>query len=299
MKSKPVPFPAYVDSSMISAYKACPMKFYLQYLRHLRPTETSVHLVAGGAYARGLEVARLSYYRDGLSSEDSLATGIIALIEHYGDYEPPEKSTKTLGNMVLALEEYFNHYGWQQDHIQPYRPNGGDPAIEFSFAIPLPVNNPDTGEPMLFTGRYDMIGQHLNALYAVDEKTTTQLGPSWSKQWDLRGQFIGYTWAGQQYEHNIAGAIVRGISILKNSFGHAEVIIHNPQHKIVAWYESMIHTLKLMIADWNELEFHQNFDQSCASYSGCPFGIVCDKQDMERWIPTNFVERVWNPMEVV
>ncbi len=293
----PVDFPGYVDASMLSAYKACPRKFYYQYLRHLRSNTSSVHLVAGGAYAAGLEVARKSYWLHGNGKDQALADGVIALIKHWGDYEAPEDSTKQLGAMILALAEYFDHYGWKEDHIQPFRPDGGDPAIEFSFAIPLPIDHPVTGDPLLYTGRFDMIGVHTNAIYAVDEKTTTRLGPSWSNQWTLRSQFLGYCWAAQQYDYPVAGAIVRGLSILKNDFGHAEVIVQNPPHKIKAWHEVMLHSVERMVEDWKQMRFLQDFDAACTSYGNCPFSIVCDKHNPEKWIPTNYTVRVWNPME--
>ena len=44
---------------MRGAFGACPQKFYYNYLLHLQPSAESPDLKAGGAFARGLEVARI------------------------------------------------------------------------------------------------------------------------------------------------------------------------------------------------------------------------------------------------
>ena len=293
----PTDFPMAVDNSMISAYKSCPALFYYQYLRSLSPTAKSIHLHAGGAYAKGLEVARFAYWRDGASEQAALAAGVRALVQEWGDYKESEDETKSLSNMMLALEAYFEHYGWKEDHIQPYFPRAGEPAVEFSFAIPFEdILHPQTGDPILYAGRFDMIGLHEGALYAVDEKTTKQLGASWGNQWELRSQFMGYCWAAQHYGHPVAGAIVRGISILKHEFGHKQVIVHNPPHKLEKWLETTKHYLRCMVDDWKQGRFMQVFDSACSHYGGCPFHIVCGKLNPERTLQANFVTRVWDPL---
>lgn len=295
-----VEFPAFVDSSMLNAYKGCPRKFYYKYLRHLAETERSVHLVAGGAFAAALEEARMCYWKDGQPKDEAIYQATHTLIRHYGDFPPPDNSYKTCENMILALLDYFSHYGWKEDHIQPFWPEGSDkPAVEFSFAIPLPINHPETGEPLLYTGRFDMIGEHYGSLYAVDEKTASRLGPAWSKQWTLRSQFMGYCWAAQQFGYPVAGAIVRGVCILSKDINHAEVILQFPPHKISAWYENMLYYTQRMVDDWREGIWHQVFDGACSEYSGCPFMLLCDKTNPESWVSTNYKLREWNPLEDV
>lgn len=54
-------FPSVFDSSMLSAWKTCPSLFAHSYLQHWKPKGESVHLVAGKAFAKGLEVARTAF----------------------------------------------------------------------------------------------------------------------------------------------------------------------------------------------------------------------------------------------
>jgi hypothetical protein len=173
------------------------------------------------------------------------------------------------------------------------------PAVEFSFALPIGINHPQTGEPLLYCGRFDMLGIHNNTLYAVDEKTTARLGATWQGQWDLRSQFTGYCWAAKEYGYPVAGAIVRGMSLLKNDFGFAEVITYRPDHLIERWLETTRYYINLMILAWQSKQFIHNLDGACTAYGGCPFKKeACDKKNPDEWLETNFVVRKWVPIHL-
>ena len=90
-----VMFPHAVDSTMLATFRSCPQKFFRQYVQHWKPKAESVHLVAGGAFASGIEVARRAFYEQGMPAQDSETLGLQALIEHYGDFECPPESAKS------------------------------------------------------------------------------------------------------------------------------------------------------------------------------------------------------------
>lgn len=294
-------YPTFVDSSMLGAYKSCPRKFYYQYLRHLRGSETSIHLVAGGAFAAALETVRLLLWSpEPPPFEDAIHAGRLTAIKHFENHDF-EGENKDLPNILLAIEDYFLHFGVHDDPIQPFMRSNGKPAVEFSFAMPTGIPHPETGEDILYVGRFDMVGERSiggkKQLFAVDEKTTGQLGPSWQKSWDLRSQFTGYCWAAQEHGYPVGGAIVRGMSFLKKSFGFAEVITYRAAHEIDAWKATTRDIIMQTIRDWESGIFYQNFDSACTSYSGCPYTLLCKTRDPERWVEANFVEVPWNPME--
>jgi hypothetical protein len=74
------PFPSVLDSTIIAAFKACPQKAFLQYVMHWKSVTPNVHLHAGGAYARGLEVARKAFFQDEAPSNIAIAQGIGVLL---------------------------------------------------------------------------------------------------------------------------------------------------------------------------------------------------------------------------
>ena len=103
-------FPNTVDSTILSTFRSCPQKFFRQYVQHWKPTAQSVHLIAGGAFASGIEAARNAFYVNGESASDSEGAGLAALVKHYGDFECPSDSAKSLERMCGALEFYFHNY---------------------------------------------------------------------------------------------------------------------------------------------------------------------------------------------
>ena len=71
-----VTFPQAVDSTMLATFRSCPQKFFRQYVEHWKPKAESVHLVAGGAFAAGIEEARRAFYEQGWWAQDSEAIGL-------------------------------------------------------------------------------------------------------------------------------------------------------------------------------------------------------------------------------
>ena len=299
------PFPLLWDSTMRGAFVACPRQFFYEFIIGLAPTAHSIHLHFGGAFAAGLEAYRRVFYDPSptIPADDrhdaALAAGMKAIILEWGDYEPDEKEQhKTFDNCLLALDGYFNHWLPGTDHIQPLRRPDGSPAVEFTFAIPIEeVLHPETGEPLLYSGRLDMIGVHNDMIYGVDEKTTKQLGPSWARQWTMRAQFLGYSYALQYFGYQVAGAVVRGTCIrTKSQFDFAECILPTQQWKIDAWYQQLIRDLRRAVTAWEKWEWDQDFGHTCAAYSGCPTLRLCDSPHPERWIKNYYVKRTWNPL---
>lgn len=252
-----------------------------------------------------MEVVRLQYYYYKQPLERALELGMLEAIKEYGGLEIPEgKEQKGVDRVITALAAYFEHYHPDTDHIQPYFVDG-KPAVEFTFSLPLPINHPETNLPFIYAGRFDMLGIYQGQLVVVDEKTTSQLGASWAKKWDLRGQFTGYVWACQKYNIPTIGAVVRGISFLKqtkqNPSGHGfeESIQMRPKWLIDAWYEQLLADVGNMVRAWEINWYDQDFGDTCAYYSGCPFLTLCTSPTPETWISGRYAERKWNPLDKI
>jgi len=289
-------FPAIFDSSMMASYKACPQLFFKTYIQEYKPKEVSVHLHAGAAFARGLEVARTAFYVNGSTPEDAVAEGLRALLSSYGDFECPADSAKSAERMSGAFEFYFANYPLTSEDSVPITLPGGRRGIEFSFAHPLPIKHPVTGDPLLYVGRMDAVIHYAGGIYICDEKTTTQLGASWSRQWDLRAQFTGYAWGCQQAGIRVDGAIVRGVSILKTKYDTQQAISYRPEWQVARWYEELIEWIDEIKVSWMRGKFRFNLDHSCAEYGGCTFRQACSSQDPQPWLDTYFERRHWNPL---
>lgn len=294
-----IPFPTVLDSSLIAAFRSCPRKAEMEFFQHWKPKTPSVHLHAGAAFARGLEIARKAFYIDGLPPAEAIPLGLKALFEAYGDFECPPDSPKSLERTAGAFEYYFSQYPLETDRAVPITLPGGARAIEFNFVEPLEIRHPETGDPLLYCGRFDMLAEYHGALFGEDDKTTSQLGASWPRQWDLRSQFTGYCWGAGKVGLTVEGFLVRGISILRTKYDTLQAITYRPRWMIEEWYEQLhLHDIPAMIRMWESGEWGASLDHACAEYGGCAFRQVClaAPESRQTWLETSFERRKWDPV---
>ena len=291
-----IPFPDTIDSTMLGTFRSCPQKYFRTYMQHYKPRGESVHLIAGGAFAEGLEYARKAFYIDGKTDREAEAAGLVALIRKYGDFQPPIESPKSLERVAGALAFYFDRYPLGQDGAIPIDRQGVR-GIEYSFAEPLPFAHPQTGDPILYTGRSDLLADFAGGRYAFDEKTTTSLGATWGAQWDMRSQFTGYCWASSQSGYPLNGVVVRGVSILKTQYDTQQVLTYRPALMLDQWERQVVRDLERLRKCWEEDYFDFNLDHACTEYGGCSLKRVCTSPDPQSWLDTDFEIRIWDPLK--
>lgn len=293
------PFPEVLDNSLVEAFLVCPTKCFREYFCDWKPKTPNVHLHAGGAYAHGLEAARLAFFRDGRPEPEAIAIGAKALIEFYGEFECPPDSAKSLEGTLGAFEFYFDRYPMGSDTAVPIDFGKGKLGVEFNFVEPLDIKHPVSGASLLYTGRFDQLCNFQGGVYGEDDKTTSQLGASWARKWDLRSQFTGYCWGAKQHKLPIMGFLVRGVSILKRGYDTQQAITYRQTWQIDEWYENLVFdVVPRMIQMWESERWPLALNDSCEAYGGCPQRQVCLAEPGERisWLETKFERRHWDPV---
>lgn len=291
------PFPLVLDSTMLSAAGSCHHKFLREHVENWKPLGQSVHLHAGAAFAKGLETAREAFFVKGLPAADAEALGVGALLTHYGDFPCPADSAKSAARMAGALEFYFSNYPLGRCGANPVTLPSGKLGIEIGFAEPLPVTHPETDEPLIYSGRLDMACDYAGGLFVEDDKTTSSLGATWAKQWDLRSQFTGYCWgmwkcAGIKPN----GVLVRGVSILKTKYETQQAITYRADWQIEEWLEKTCYLLEDLKRAWKNRYWRKNLDHACNEYGGCGFRATCMSQSPRNFLLTYFERRHWDPI---
>jgi hypothetical protein len=290
-------FPHFFDSTMLESFRSCRQKMFLSYIEHWKSKKKSVHHVAGGAYAAGLEAARKAFYVEKIDSDASIKLGLDKLIEVYGDFQPDDRSNKSLCRMIEAFKFYFEQYSFESDLVQPHIFKNGESPIEFGFSEPLDVLHPVTQKPILFVGRADMIATYAGGLYCFDDKTTSSLGASWAKQWDMRGQFTGYQWAAKKIGLNLKGTVVRGVSILKTKCDTMQILTYRSAHEIEIWHKQTLRDIRAAIECWRDGYWDYSLGHACAEWGACSFTDICKSSKPQDWLPVKFEQRVWNPVD--
>jgi hypothetical protein len=275
----------------------------------------SVHLIAGAATAAGLEGARkrcfLTPNPKSVSHDDLLEAAYLPFLRQWGDFEPPESSSKTFTNTFGAMEHYLLQFPPSEDNLQPFIRPDGTPAVEYKFAIPLEdLNHPVTKEPILFVGRFDMVGSYQTPsgplICGVDDKTTGSITFDWASKWDMRGQFLGYLWALRQHNIQARHFVVNGIAILKTKNECRRALVMYPDHLISRWEHTMRRDISLMIKSFCDYSDHPekldslypyNFGDACESYGGCAFSTLCLAKDPSAFT-SNYVPYLFNPLDI-
>lgn len=322
--SKPLPvlaFPKVLDNTTVSAFAKCPRQMFWNHLLHLKPKAESIHLHAGKSYAVLCEQFRFAYYDTTLPTyrdqDASLVVAVRAFFKSYG-YDPEQeaseewaKTAKSANRMLECFLAMLEEYPPATDPIQPLMIDG-KPAVEKSFSIPLDFKHPDTGEPLLFHGRFDMLAVYNKKIFVFDDKTTSQLGPRWNDQWEFRSQFTGYCLGAKTFDVPVVGAIVRGHCILKGAFKFAQPITYRKDFQIQQWWDDLHAIVHQMIEAYKRAKAAEaevgtlatrshfpmtgTFNDGCNAYAGCPYRDLDGSPYPQRWLG-EYVIKVWDPMD--
>jgi hypothetical protein len=284
-------FPTIIRNTYRKAFVRCPQ--YASYLyEHGLDGAPSIDLHAGAAFARGIEVARRAFYALGRSAADAAEEGREALAAAYGDFPCPPTSNKSRANMEGALYYYFEQWPLDApDALRPIAMPDGSLSVEQHFSEPISITHPDTGLPLSYEGRIDMLAQDMDGdLWVVDEKTTGRLGDAWANQWYLDAGQTGYVWWARRAlpGRHVVGVKIRGIGIYKTGYGKIEVPVLFEEWETKRWYEQVLRD----VADWKAMhvagQYRRVLDHACALYnSPCSFVPLCKQED-----PTPLLQRL-------
>lgn len=302
-----MPFPSYIDNTIRKSFAVCPMKMKRAHIDNLRPVgPKSVDLTFGSAFAVGMETAR-KFFFDPVSpcaSVVAIDLGIDAAVGGFLLAGGGSKGNKNVGSLERAIRFYFEQWPLGEDGLTPV--SGG---IEWSFSVLLPIAHPETGKPLVYVGRVDMVATDAQGrIYCVDEKTASRLGEAWDMKWDMDTQMTGYIWAQQElidrhkYGEDVeVQALVRGISILKDGFGHVEIPIVRSQWFIEQWYNQLLRDVRKMVWAYErgvwDMAMHEN---ACVQYMRrCDYMPLCCSPNAEQIAGDRNVYKieVWNPTE--
>lgn len=296
--------PLHIDSTMRTAFTECPRRFYYEFCLGFRPSDKSQDLIAGGCFAKAIEVYLSEIHSRRSTPARAHALAFAAFSHAWGDFQPKNPANpKTFERTWAAFEAYIQKWPADEDHIQPITRDTAEPSYEFTFALPLdeettglPFELHPSGSPFIFSGRFDALGHYLDQKLIIrDEKTTKGIGPKWNEKWDLRGQFIGYVWACQLLGLDVEQVAIRGVGILKRDIKLAEALKTYRPHLVERFAHVLQRDIFRIREAWDTGIWDFVYNDRCSQYDGCMFQQLCLRADPLPWYK-DFVQTRWNPL---
>ncbi len=112
----------------------------------------------------------------------------------------------------------------------------------------------------------------------------------------MRAQFTGYCWGLRGHGFSPTGVVVRGVSILKDSYDTAQVLTYRAGWEVERWLAETNALVAEMVRCWQTGNWSYNLDDACMAYGGCAFTRVCKSPEPEKWLPLYFHKRMWDPV---
>ena len=264
-------FPATISNSKLTTFMECPYKFYRNYIAELEIVrETNKDLNFGQAFAAALEEYRISVYSRKESYERSMDNALRKMYSVFDSNYTGEEQ-KGINSCINILELYTKKF--QDDWLKPMINAAEEPSIEHSFSVEMDIKHPETKDPILFTGRFDMIGIDKNENeWIVDEKTTGYRNYQ-PEQYSMSGQLLGYMAAMQQYGRKPIGFIVREALVQKTQQEINEYSYMRVQHKINYYWDALHQWVEIMLHHYSKKLWPKVLSYNCKR---CLFRTHCN-----------------------
>jgi hypothetical protein len=321
MESKPTLFPERISDSMLSSLYSCELKWFRTYCQRFSFFESSPDLIAGRIFAKACEITRIEYYFKNTSEEDAIEIGAEYILEA----EDTGHRSKTNEVVADRFRKYFKFMKMDGDYT-PLQLVDGNFAIEYKFDIELPILNPDTHKPIIYTGKMDgIMAKYHNGVFMGnkihDEKSTESLSRiAFSKDAEnqngvvdidketnkylMSSQLISYGWAAQCIKIPIVGATIARVPL--SSTYEAPIIINidiNP-FQIQLWYNGFIARLSELVAKYTVWKssgsiphnyFFPSYKNDCESFGRlCNYTIGCRSPQGEELLSNAYQQVIWD-----
>lgn len=206
-------------------------------------------------------------------------------------------TTYTRLNMARAMVWYIDHYG--DDPAKTLILKDGQPAVELSFRVPLPINSPD-GDPYLYCGHIDRMIRYGSEIFNNDYKTTkSALDEKYFSQFSPDGQMSGYIYGTKiGYGEAIAGAMIDAVQLGVTFNRYHRSFIYRNDDQIEEWLENTCYWIKQAEIYATSGKWILN-EESCSNYGGCTMRSICSKPRSTRQLFFNdkFEHNPWNPLD--
>lgn len=208
-------------------------------------------------------------------------------------------STKNRHTLLRAVVWYVDEQR-EEGGVQPYAFPDGKAAVELSFQVPLPVNNPD-GTPYILCGHIDSLAQFGEEVGIRERKTTkASVGTQYFDRYSPDIQIDTYDLVGSVMFPTLLSRWVM-LEATQTGEGFARFhrhFISSTEGRRSEFLNDLIRWINRAEADAKSGYYPKN-EAACYSHGGCPFREICNKDpaSRQRWLEAEFTKKHWNPLK--
>lgn len=285
------------DSVSINALKTCP-RYYEWSIKKGYQLDPQPSTLSFGIYFHRAVEYWHKLLAHGMDKENALLR-IVRLAGLLGEQIVPGRSERTKETLLRAVVWYLDQF--KDDMAETTKRPNGEPAVEYSFMIPLIKIK---GQQTFLAGHFDRIVMFMDKLFICDYKTTKmQLNTKFFAQFKPNTQVQGYLAAAHiiggtssVLPTKPAGLIIDGIQLGVNYARFHRSVINYSKMEIDSYLADLEHwiTWAHTLADAKHWPANET---SCSNYGGCVFRSICSETPAkhERMLKNNFHVKIWDP----
>ena len=321
----PIPLPLrddclFIDNSTFETFSTCPRQGEYYFCRKRETAGTRPALFFGDLIHKALEhryKTEFPYHQT-----PAVEAEMVGILEKgYETYTPPDGEFRTLSFGVELINTYGVKYPFEG--FQVY-----NNMVERSFAIPIGeveinadvlVLNPDTFETsvrhlkkihIIWTGKIDLVIQQNNVdgLMCADHKTTSMMGPSFFKDFELSHPMLGYNWAARHITGQpVIGHMMNAIATRKptrtgTSLEMVRQFYRVEDHQLEEWRMDTMHAVTSIVSQIVGGYLPKHTKWCLGKYGECQYHKVCTMRPEHREIMLSsgeYQDVTWSPLKEV
>lgn len=307
----------FIDNSSLERFTTCPRSSQYYLCQKRESADSRSALTFGKIIHNALEIR----YRNLTMPLPAVTTLMLdSLTTAFSTWSPPEDDHRNIDTAIKVITSYLATYPIEEFSITSL-PSGA-PAVELPFAVPLGditingpllIRNPDgstetrhfTTLTIIWQGRIDLIYSSQGRTYIMDHKTTSMLGPSYFKEFELSHQVYGYVWATSALlKRSISGFAINALAIRKptktgKGIEFIRQVIPLEQTLLEEWVDDTLHICSDFVEHARRGYFPKHTKWCVGKYGECPYRGVCSMPPAHRemFLASGLFKTVdWSPL---
>ena len=245
-----------LDASRIACFMECRKKYWLRYVRHLKPIRRSTAPAFGTAIHSALD----SWYMD-----KDVDKAWEVFCSEYKD--SPEDALRTRAKARQVLKEYDKHYRDLRIEVL---------EVEYGFQI-----MDDEIEGLMLEGRIDKVIDWEGAVYGMDHKTTRSIGIYYFNGFRNNVQIDMYMMILRKMFPQVLGIIIDAIQIAKTKGDFMRDVAERNKGDIDGFrrvLKQVVYEIKEIMGKGDTDWWCPNYG-ACANWGGCAYMKACIESD--------------------